>query len=371
MDDESRLMPADDEPFDLEREPLDAPALGEHDWGGDGTDPLRPVRAHVLEALRPNTAPYPPPVDALKQLGDPRDAGVAERRLALGLGQEHLQDLVRMARDRGLYTADSDTDEVWAPLHALLALDDLDTSAVVSELIPLFDLDDDWHATELPDLLGKVGSPALEPLRAYLTDHTRWGYGHALIADALTQIAEQHSELREQVVAILSDVLREAEHYSEDACTGAMDALVELEAVEALPLIRRAFELGRIDELMRGSWGDVLDDLGVEPEEDDPLLEESRRHFEERHERIMPRRQREELLEALARLSGRDPQHLFDDEPARPSQPAARVVQPAPPARAPQPAPRDARKAGQDKARKQKNKRKMEAASRKANRRKR
>src|SRR5437763_1423387 len=150
--------PKEDEPFDLEREPLDRPFLTARDWGGDGSDLSRPVRAHVLAALRPNSTPYPPPVDALRHLGDPHNEGLEE-------------------------------------------------------------------------------------------------------------LAVQHPELREQVVAILGDVLRDAEEYSETSCTGAMSALVELEAVEALPLIRRAFELGRIDEMVRGSWGDILDSLDVEPEE--------------------------------------------------------------------------------------------------------
>src|SRR5215217_9752395 len=105
MSEELLSTPSDDEPFDLEREPLDRPPPFERDWGGDGTDLSRPVRAHVLAALRPNTVPYPPLVDALRHLGDPRNAGVAERRRALGLGQEHLPDLLRMARDRDLYTA--------------------------------------------------------------------------------------------------------------------------------------------------------------------------------------------------------------------------------------------------------------------------
>jgi hypothetical protein len=107
--------------------------------------------------------------------------------------------------------------------------------------------------------------------------------------------------------------------------------------------------------MMRGGWGDVLGDLGMEPEEDDPLVAETQRRFEERQERFLPRAQREELQQALARFSGRDPQYLFDD----------------PPASAVQPPPRDARKAAQAKARKHKNKRKAESASRKANRRKR
>ncbi len=355
MSDASLSGPGDDEPFDLEREPLDRPPPMAHDWGGDGTDLSRPVRAHVLAALRPHTAPYPPPVDALRALGDPRNAGVMERRQALGLAQEHLPDLLRMARDRGLYTADGDTDEVWAPLHAFHALGDLDVSAVVPELIPLFDLEDDWFSTELPKLLGKVGAPALDPLRAYLADHTRWGYGHWHASDALEQITKQHPELREQVVAALGDLLRDAEHYHEAAVTGAMDSLVELEAVEALPLIRRAFELGRIDEMMRGPWGDVLDDLGIEPEENDPLLAESRRRFEERQERFLPRAQREEILEALDRFRELHSQRA----------PAAETTG------APQPAPRAAHRTAQEKARKQKNKRKIESALRKANRRKR
>jgi hypothetical protein len=354
MSDALSRTPTDDKPFDLEHEPLDRPSSFGRDWGGDGTDRSRPVRAHVLAALRPNTAPYPPPVDALRTLGDPRNAGVAERRQALGLTQEHLPDLLRMARDRGLYTANGDTDEVWAPLHAVHALADLDASTVVPELIPLFDLDDDWLSTALPELLGTIGAPALEPTRAYLADHARWAYGHSQASDALEKIAEQHPELREQVVAILSDVLRDAEHYHEVANTAAMDSLVELGAVEALPLIRRAFELGQIDEMMRGAWGDVLNDLGREPEEGDPLLAESRQRFEERQERFLPRAQREQLQAALARFSGRDPQHLLED---------AATSTPQPVTRAPH-------RAAQAKARKHKNKRKIESASRKANRRK-
>lgn len=136
----SDLPPAnayEDEPFDLEREPLDQSHPIERDWGGDGSDLRRPVRAHVLAALRSNAEPYPPPVDALLTLGDPREDGVEERRQALDLRQEHLPDLLRMARDRGLYTANGDTLEVWAPLHAVHALRELDASSAASELVPL------------------------------------------------------------------------------------------------------------------------------------------------------------------------------------------------------------------------------------------
>jgi hypothetical protein len=294
----------DNEPFDLEQAPLDRPLSFARDWGGDGTDPSRPVRAHLLAVLRPNTGPYAQSVATLLTLGEPRKPGVAERREALGLRQEHVPELLRMARDRDLYTANGDTDQVWAPLHAFYALSKLNVSAVVSELILLFDLDDDWLDTALPELMGKIGAQALEPIRAYLADRTRWAYGHAEACRALVQIAVQHPDLREPVVEMLSDQLRDAEYYHEVVNTAAMDALVELGAVEVLPIIRRAFELGQLDEMVRGGWGDVLEDLGIEPEAGDPLVAESRRRFEERQDRLFPREQVAQLREALTRLSG-------------------------------------------------------------------
>jgi hypothetical protein len=226
---------------------------------------------------------------------------------------------------------------------------------VAPELIPLFDLDDDWLDTALPELLGKIGASALEPIRAYLADRTLWVYGQAEACRAMEKIAEQHPELREWVMTILSEMLRDAEHYDEVVNTAAMGGLVELGAVEALPLIRRAFELGQIDEMVYGPWGDVLDDLGVEPEAGDVLLAESRRRFEQRQERFFPREQREQLQAALARFSGRDPLHLLEEATTSTAQPAARA----------------SHRTAQEKARKHKNKRKMGSASRKANRRKR
>jgi hypothetical protein len=98
----------------------------------------------------------------------------------------------------------------------------------------------------------------------------------------------------------------------------------------------------------------VLDELGVEPEEDDPLLAESRRRFEERHERLLPREQRIQLQEAL--------EHFREGTLRSPTPPPARALQPALP---------DPRRSAQAKTRKHKNKRKLEAASRKANRQKR
>ncbi|NTU78878.1 MAG: hypothetical protein HGA45_05655 [Chloroflexales bacterium] len=165
----------EEEPFDLEREPLDVrPAPFEIDWGGDGSDLTRPVRAHVLAALRPAAGPYQPPLDAILTLGEIDDEELERRRVELGIGQEHVPELVRILRDRALHTADSDSPEVWAPIHALHLLAKLDLSAAVPDLIPLFDLDFDLVGDELIGMLGATGTPAFAPLRDYLSDRSRW-----------------------------------------------------------------------------------------------------------------------------------------------------------------------------------------------------
>jgi hypothetical protein len=142
-------------------------------------------------------------------------------------------------------------------------------------------------------------------------------------------------------VASISAIVQNAEEESEGVVSLAVASLVELKAVEVLPLIRRAFELGKVDESVPGTWGSVLADLGVEPDPDDLLVEESRRRFEERHARMFPR-------------------GPFGRAQAAPSQRAALSQRPAP-----------SQKSRPEQARKEKNKRKAAKASRKANRKKR
>lgn len=254
-------------------------------WGGDGADLHKPVRAHVLAALISTSAPYLPPVAALLTLGNAHEQCVQAQRDTLGIGQEHLPDLVRMARDRALHSADEEDPAGWAPIHAVLLLSELDVTAVVAELIPLFDIDNEWFSSSLPDALGRVGQPALPFLGAYLTDHARWVWGRTHAITALEAISTQYPDLRDEVVALLSEVLRGAEHDDEVICSFAMNALVKLAAVETLPLIRRAFELGKIDEMVRGNWVQILAELGVEPEPGDPLVEAARQRDAERRKR--------------------------------------------------------------------------------------
>ena len=245
----------------------------EFDWGGDGSDLHKTVRAHVEAALVPTDGAYPPPLDQLLTLGNPLEVADVDKRIAqLGFSQEHVPDLVRMTRDRALNTMSSEADAGWAPIHALTALASLDVSAYVAELVPLFDIDSEWFGEELPDILGKAGQPALEPLRQYVQDKTRWLYGRWNAGSAVEQVGQQHPELRDQAIQILSDILAHAVDNDPESNGFFLGDLLHLNAVEALPVIRDAFEKDMIDESIAGDWGEVLKALGQKVDQNDPLF---------------------------------------------------------------------------------------------------
>lgn len=253
------------------------------DWGGDGSNLHEPIRAHVEAALIPADAPYPPPLDQLLHMGDARNKSAEDARIAaLGLAQEYVPDLVRMARDRALNTDMTESDEIWAPIHAVKALEGLDVREVVPDLIPLFDVDSDWFGDDLSNILGGAGETAIEPLRSYVQDRARWIYGRAHAASALTKIAERNPELRERVLAIFDDEFAHAEENDPTLNGFFLSDLVSIRAIEELPAIRRAFEQNLIDRSVVGGWAETLEALGQEPDPDDPLVQQSQRRSESR-----------------------------------------------------------------------------------------
>jgi hypothetical protein len=142
-------------------------------------------------------------------------------------------------------------------------------------LVPLFDVESDWFGEELPPVLGKAGQPALEPLRQYVHDPTRWQYGRANAGTAIEQIGKQHPELRDQAVQILSDALERAAENNPEVNGFFLADLIQLNAIEALPVIRQAFEQDAIDESIAGDWGEVLKALGQKVDHSDPLYQRS------------------------------------------------------------------------------------------------
>ena len=109
--------------------------------------------------------------------------------LPLGFGSEHIPDLIRMVLDDDLYWANSDSLEVWAPVHAWRVLGQLQAEAAIEPLLTRLDLvdeeDNDWVSEELPQVFAMIGAAAIAPLYAYLVDPTHDTWACVAAAESL------------------------------------------------------------------------------------------------------------------------------------------------------------------------------------------
>jgi hypothetical protein len=214
---------------------------------------------------------YKEPVDQLLRRGEPRSPEWPDYR-RFGLGPQDVPELIRMATDPALNSADGGSREVWAPLHAWRALGQLRAAEAVEPLLALFvrlrkELDgDDWANEELPEVFGLIGPAALPALERFLQEHGSWESGGWAAADGIAKIAAHHAEARAECVAALARVLEEANN--DPVVNGAIIGnLLDLKAVETAPAIEKAFAAGRVDESIAGGWDRAQWELGLTDKE--------------------------------------------------------------------------------------------------------
>ncbi len=225
---------------------------------------------------------YAPPVDKLLTYGDAHKHGGNPQDwpeyLELGIGPEHIPDLIRMATDEELRWADSESLEVWAPIHAWRTLGALHAEAAIEPLLSLLkeidENDDDWVQEELPEVYGRIGPAAIPALAAYMADKTHHLWARVAVVDSLEKIAKMHPESRDECVAILTRQLEQFAENDEELNGFLVSDLVKLKAVEAAPLMERAFAADRVDTFLMGDWYDVQVELGLISREE--ALEEQR-----------------------------------------------------------------------------------------------
>lgn len=214
----------------------------------------------------------PPPVDALLTYGEAQNLRSdvwPEYPVTFGLGPEHVPDLIRMATDRELSRAEPEDPRVWAPLHAWRALGQLRAEGaagpLLEALIQADEHDDDWGMEELPVVFGMIGPAAIPALEPFLADESKRRFARVAVAEALRCIAADHPRSRDACVAILTRALEAAER-NDPALNGFLiSPLLDLEAVEAAPVIERAFATGHVDETISGGWEEVRYRLGLGP----------------------------------------------------------------------------------------------------------
>jgi hypothetical protein len=216
-------------------------------------------------------ARYQPPVERLLTFGE-SDRITPEKwpdYRELGMGPEHVPDLIQMATDEALNEADAESTEVWAPLHAWRALGQLRAVEAVEPLLELFDRMeyDDWVHEELPAAFNLIGPAALPALAAYLADLSHTDSSRISAISSVEKIGKRWPDARGKALAMLEERLERFEENESDVNAFLVEALVELGAKEAAPLIERAFAQGYVDPLVMGDWEDVQVELGLKSTE--------------------------------------------------------------------------------------------------------
>jgi hypothetical protein len=183
-------------------------------------------------------------------------------------------------------------------IHAWRALGQLRAEAAVPALIKLLlNLDMDWAWEELPQVFAMIGPAAIAPLEATLkqpADGDNDGPQFTLVS-GLAQIGLEHSDSRDRVVAILTDALAQNPQTNRMLGGSLCSALIDLEAVEAAPVIETAYAEDRISPRFSGTWATVQVELGLKKKEDfepedfeipfdpdvDPAIESIKQYLEE------------------------------------------------------------------------------------------
>jgi hypothetical protein len=212
------------------------------------------------------TISYPSPVNKLLTFGDYREFNKWPNYLELGLGQEHVGDLIRMASDNELFWADSDSLEVWAPAHAWRALGQLRAEAAIEPLIGMFERlepSDDWAVSEIPEVLGMIGPAAIPALAAFIFNPVHKMYPRTYAGDSLAAIGNRHPAAREECIRIIVAAVENFEKNEPDLNGFLIANLLDLKAVEAASVMEHAFAANCVDETIAGDWEDVQVKLGL------------------------------------------------------------------------------------------------------------
>lgn len=217
---------------------------------------------------------YPSPVNQLLSLGQPKGHDFTLDYATLGITPAQVSDLLRMVADGGLHNASGKSNLVWAPVHAWRALAQLKAESAIEPLLGLLqridEHDDDWVSTEVPRVLGELGHAALEPVTDYLADPAHNEWARVAAAKAVAEIGGRHGELWAVCVARLSAQLEKFAEQSEMLNAFLVSSLLDLKAVEALPVMSRAFAGGHVDESVAGDYEDVEIELGLKKQRQHP-----------------------------------------------------------------------------------------------------
>src|SRR5439155_12012949 len=133
--------------------------------------------------------------------------------------------------------------------------------------------------SELPEVLVIIGPAALPALAAYIADVSHSDTARNCIISGIEKLASQQPETRSECIALLTKQLELFTENGPDINASLILGLATLKAVEAAPLIERAFAANAVDIYLMGDWEDVQVELGLLSAEE----------LEQRRSKILPK----------------------------------------------------------------------------------
>ena len=219
---------------------------------------------------------YTEPVKQLLTYGDARK--IKGRKWPqyqdCGLTHEHIPELLRMLTDERLHYADSDCMEVWAPLHAWRALGQLHAVEAIPSLLDLLhhidDYDDDWIGDEFPEVFAMIGEPAIPALTTYLAIAEHGLFARVCAANSLSKIGKARPDTHRQCVESLEQQLTRYRSADPTLNGFLVSFLIKLGAIEALDIIRQAYQQECVDLSILGDLEDAEIELGIRQKRSTP-----------------------------------------------------------------------------------------------------
>ena len=215
---------------------------------------------------------YQSPVAELLNYGDCRNYKEWPNYVQeLNLKEEHIPELIRMTTDEELNQADSDSKEVWSPVHAWRALGQLKASEALKPLLGLLNnRDDEWISSDFPTLCTLIGLEAIPVLKEFLADSSNDFFARIDAAQALGAISYQYPESRESNIAAITGELQKFRD-NDPMFNGLLIArLIDLQAVEAIDIIEQAFQANQVDTFIAGDWDNVQVEFGLKTRDEVP-----------------------------------------------------------------------------------------------------
>jgi hypothetical protein len=222
---------------------------------------------------------YQEPVARLLDYGECHLAGDGPAGLGwlnyvsdLELTAEHVPELIRLACDAALHTAESEDPAVWAPTHAWRALGQLRAVEAVAPLLGLLRerADDDWVDIELPYVFGLIGPGAIPHVTDFLADQSVTMEPLITAIKCLLEIAERNPPSRNECIDILARRLKCGAENDPTVNGFLISALIDLEAIETIGLIRQAFDQQVVDLSIAGDVEDVEMEFGLRRQRSTP-----------------------------------------------------------------------------------------------------